>query len=53
MQKKGLSEMQKKVLSEIDLYQGYVSMPEGFEINRKELQMSIFSSFVKNNTIYK
>ena len=51
MQKKGLSEMQKKVLSEIDLYQGYVSMPEGFEINRKEIQMSIFSSFVMNDTI--
>ena len=27
--------MKKKVLSEIDLYQGYVSMPENFEINRK------------------
>ena len=43
--------MQKKVLSEIDLYQGYVSMPENFEINRKEIQMSIFSSYVKNDTI--
>ena len=42
--------MQKKVLSEIDLYQGYVSMPENFEINIKEIQMSIFSSYVKNDT---
>ena len=32
--------MQKKVLSEIDLYQGYVSMPENFEINRKEIQLN-------------
>ena len=43
--------MQKKVLSEIDLYQGYVSMPEDFEIDRDELQINIFSSFIKKDTI--
>jgi hypothetical protein len=33
--------MQKKVLSEIDLYFGDVSMPEGFEINKKTLTNDI------------
>ena len=33
--------MQKKVLSEIDLYFGDVSMPEGFEINKKILTNDI------------
>ena len=40
--------MQKKVLSEIDLYYGDVSMPKGFEINRNKLQEDI----LKDN-IYK
>tara|TARA_R100001594_G_scaffold106194_1_gene140650 strand:+ start:185 stop:691 length:507 start_codon:yes stop_codon:yes gene_type:complete len=33
--------MQKKVLSEIDLYYGDVSMPKGFEIDRYKLQEDI------------
>ena len=36
--------MQKKVLSEIDLYYGMIDMPKGFEINREKLQSDILSS---------
>ena len=36
--------MEKKVLSEIDLYYGDVEMPEGFEIDRKKLREDILKS---------
>ena len=41
--------MQKKVLSEIDLYYGMIDMPKGFEINREKLQSDILSSQIKNS----
>ena len=40
--------MQKKVLSEIDLYYGDVAMPKGFEIDRKKLQEDILKSRINN-----
>ena len=40
--------MQKKVLSEIDLYYGDVAMPKGFEIDRDKLQSDILSSHINN-----
>ena len=40
--------MEKKVLSEIALYYGDVSMPKGFEIERKKLQEDILSSRINN-----
>jgi len=41
-------DMEKKVLSEIDLYYGDVEMPKGFEIDRKKLQSDILSSNINN-----
>jgi hypothetical protein len=41
--------MQKKVLSEVALYYGEVSMPKGFEIQRDVLTLDIFVSHVKNS----
>ena len=40
--------MQKKVLSEIDLYYGDVAMPKGFEIDRDKLQTDILKSQINN-----
>jgi len=40
--------MEKKVLSEIDLYYGDVEMPKGFEIDRKKLQEDILKSHINN-----
>ena len=40
--------MQKKVLSEIDLYYGDVAMPKGFEIDRDKLQSDILKSQINN-----
>ena len=40
--------MQKKVLSEIDLYYGDVAMPKGFEIDRDKLQEDILKSRINN-----
>ena len=34
--------MEKKVLSEIDLYFSKIKMPEGFEIDREKLSVDIF-----------
>jgi hypothetical protein len=34
--------MQKKVLSEIDIYSGQIEMPKGFEIDREKLCVDIF-----------
>ena len=40
--------MQKKVLSEIAIYYGDVSMPKGFEINCNKLQEDILKSQINN-----
>ena len=40
--------MDKKVLSEIALYYGDVSMPKGFEIDRNKLQADILKSHIHN-----
>ena len=40
--------MQKKVLSEIGLYSGDVTMPKGFEIDRNKLQEDILNSRIYN-----
>jgi len=40
--------MEKKVLSEIALYQGDIAMPKGFEINRNKLQEDILKSHINN-----
>lgn len=42
--------MNKKVLSEIDIYLGTVDMPKYFEINRDELKSSLLSSVVKDKS---
>lgn len=42
--------MDKKVLSEIDIYLGTVDMPKYFEINRDELKSSLLSSVVKDKS---
>ena len=39
--------MQKKVLSEIDLYYGEIITPKGFEIKRDTIKNSILNSFIK------
>jgi hypothetical protein len=38
--------MQKKVLSEIDLYFGEIASPKGFEINRDRIKGDILTSFI-------
>ncbi len=43
--------MQKKVLSEIDLHYGDITMPKGFEIDRQLLQNNILRSLVKNTSL--
>ena len=43
--------MQKKVLSEIDLYYGDVSMPKDWDIDRDKLQQDILKSQVTNSEI--
>tara|TARA_Y100001963_G_scaffold84342_1_gene116935 strand:+ start:364 stop:867 length:504 start_codon:yes stop_codon:yes gene_type:complete len=40
--------MQKKVLSEIDLYYGNIDMPKGFEIDRDKFQSDILKSQITN-----
>jgi len=40
--------VEKKVLSEIDLYYGDVEMPKGFEIDRNKLQSDILKSQINN-----
>ena len=42
--------MDKKVLSEIDIYLGTVDMPKYFEINRDELKSNLLSSVVKDKS---
>ena len=41
--------MQKKVLTEVDLYSGEIVMPKGFEIDRDQIRNDILESFVKKN----
>jgi len=43
--------MQKKVLSEIDLYTGEIKMPKGFEINQNQIKNDILQSYVKGKRI--
>ena len=43
--------MQKKVLSEIDLYYGEIITPKGFEIKRDTIKNSILNSFIKEKRI--
>ena len=43
--------MQKKVLTEVDLYIGEISMPKGFEIDRDKIRNNIIESYVKKNRI--
>ena len=43
--------MQKKVLSEIDLYYGEIKTPQGFEIKRDIIKNSILESFIQEKRI--
>tara|TARA_B100001123_G_C15127183_1_gene953797 strand:- start:12 stop:563 length:552 start_codon:yes stop_codon:yes gene_type:complete len=43
--------MQKKVLSEIDLYYGEIITPKGFEIKRDTIKNSILDSLIKEKRI--
>jgi hypothetical protein len=43
--------MQKKVLSEIDLYWGDIKTPKGFEIKRDVIKNNILNSFIKEKRI--
>ena len=44
--------MQKKVLSEIGLYYGDVSMPKGWDIDRNKLQSDILNSQINNTEFH-
>ena len=43
--------MQKKVLTEVDLYTGEIAMPKGFEIDRNKIKNDILKSFVTSDRI--
>ena len=43
--------MQKKVLTEVDLYTGEISMPKGFEIDRNRIKNDIIKSFVEEDRV--
>jgi hypothetical protein len=43
--------MEKKILSEIDLYFGTINMPKGFEIDRSKLKADILLSQIENKTL--
>ena len=43
--------MQKKVLTEVDLYTGEIAMPKGFEVNRDKIKNDILKSFVTSDRI--
>ena len=43
--------MHKKVLTEVDLYIGEISMPKGFEIDRDKIRNDIIESFIKQNRV--
>ena len=44
-------DINKRILSQIDLYYGNISMPKGFEINREILQTHIVEQIVKNSDL--
>ena len=43
--------MQKKVLTEVDLYHGEVEMPKGFEIDRDKIRNDIIESYIQKKRI--
>ena len=43
--------MQKKVLTEVDLYHGEIEMPKGFEIDLDKIRNDIIESYVKKNKL--
>jgi len=43
--------MKKKVLSEIDIHEGFVDMPKYFEINRPELKSDILESYINKKSL--
>ena len=43
--------MHKKVLTEVDLYTGEISMPKGFEINRDKIKNDILKSSIAEDRI--
>ena len=43
--------MQKKVLTEVDLYVGEIQMPNGFDIDRDKIRNDIIESYVKKNRV--
>ena len=43
--------MQKKVLTEVDLYTGEIQMPKGFDIDRDKIRNDIIESYVNKNRI--
>ena len=43
--------MHKKVLTEVDLYTGEISMPKGFEIDRDKIRNDIIESYIKQNRV--
>jgi hypothetical protein len=45
--------MEKKVLTEIDVYVGEVNSPKGFEIDRQKIKSDILISHIKNNKVDK
>ena len=47
----GVVDINKKTLSEIDLYYGSIVMPKGFEINRDRIKGDILTSFINQKRI--
>ena len=43
--------MQKKVLTEVDLYSGEIAMPKGFEIDLDKIRNDIIESYKKTKRI--
>ena len=43
--------MQKKVLTEVDVYTGEIEMPKGFEIDLDKIRNDIIESYIKQNRI--
>ena len=43
--------MQKKVLTEVDLYHGEIAMPKGFEIDRDQIRNDIIESYIQQKRI--
>jgi hypothetical protein len=47
----GVVDINKKTLSEIDLYYGNIAMPKGFEINRDRIKSDILTSYINQKRI--